>query len=364
MQAEHLKPLTSLRFFAAMWVVLFAFWPHLAVGFTPMIVSKGYLGVEVFFTLSGFILCHVYLPGFEAGRFNYGSFLWARLARVYPLHLACLLAIGALGGAAVMLGRAIDPNILSLPALVPNLTLTHAWGLSPVSGWNHPSWSISAEWFAYLSFPAFALAAIRMRSRPWLAAVASVAFLLVLNLVFERLAGFPLTRATIYWGALRIVPCFAFGSALYLLWRSGAVRRRSWALAGASIFGAALVIGAQFGLADPLLVVLGGGLILSLAGLSSTGSKALSHPAFVYLGEISYSIYMVHTLWGLIFVNGIASILHLSDGRLPLGIWLILVGATVPLAAGSYHLVEKPARGWLKNRRANLAHRGLNTTLA
>jgi len=54
----NIKPLTSLRFFAAIWVVMFHYWPHLAVTGTPALVAKGYLGVECFFVLSGFILCH------------------------------------------------------------------------------------------------------------------------------------------------------------------------------------------------------------------------------------------------------------------------------------------------------------------
>ena len=37
--------------------------------------------------LSGFILSHVYLRGWEAKRFRYGSFLWARIARIFPLHI-------------------------------------------------------------------------------------------------------------------------------------------------------------------------------------------------------------------------------------------------------------------------------------
>src|SRR3569832_1585964 len=112
MPAEHLKPLTSMRFFAAMWVVLYHYWPNLDPH-TPALVSKGYLGVELFFVLSGFILCHVYLQGAGEGRFKYGSFLWARLARVYPLHLATLLGVGAMGGAALLAGLNIDPNIVS-----------------------------------------------------------------------------------------------------------------------------------------------------------------------------------------------------------------------------------------------------------
>src|SRR5579862_660023 len=162
----NLKPLTSLRFVAAMWVVLFHYWPHLAVAGTPPLVAKGYLGVECFFVLSGFILCHVYLPSFEAGRFKYGDFLWARIARIYPLHIATLVAMGLMAGVALAAGLPVDPDVLSLPALPANLTLTQAWGLSPVAGWNHPSWSISAEWFAYLSFPAFAFLAIKVRRWP------------------------------------------------------------------------------------------------------------------------------------------------------------------------------------------------------
>ena len=65
-----LRALTALRFLAAMWVALFAFWPNLDVGFIPNVVAKGYLGVELFFVLSGFILCHVYLAAAGEKRFS------------------------------------------------------------------------------------------------------------------------------------------------------------------------------------------------------------------------------------------------------------------------------------------------------
>jgi hypothetical protein len=78
-----------------------------------------------------------------------------------------------MAGAAGMAGIAVDPNIMSWSSLPANLTMTQAWGLAPVAGWNHPSWSISAEWFAYLSFPPFAWAALKLKDRP-LAAVGLV----------------------------------------------------------------------------------------------------------------------------------------------------------------------------------------------
>ncbi|HEX3916472.1 MAG TPA: acyltransferase, partial [Caulobacteraceae bacterium] len=278
----NLKPLTSLRFFAAVWVILYHYWPHLAVATTPALIEKGYLGVELFFILSGFILCHVYLPAFEAGRFKYGDFMWARLARIYPMHIATLIGIGLMAGTALLLGIQIDPNILSLAALPANLTLTQAWGLAPVAGWNHPSWSISAEWFAYLCFPAFAFLAMSVRRWPSVAVAAALAFMAVLYAVFPRFAGFPLTLATYAWGALRIVPCFALGCSLFLLWRSHAADRRE-SLIGAAFFGALLVASVLSGAPDVAIVAASGGLIISLAQVSKAGGNFLSQGIFVYL---------------------------------------------------------------------------------
>jgi len=348
----HIKPLTSLRFFAAYWVVLFHYWPKLALAFTPALVAKGYMGVELFFVLSGFILCHVYLPAVETGRFAYRDFLWARLARVYPMHLATLIGVGLMAGLALAVGLSVDPNVLSLRALPANLALVQAWGFTPVAGWNHPSWSISAEWFAYLSFPAFAAAALAVRRRPLLAVAGALAFMAGLYAAFESLAGFPLTRATIAWGALRIVPCFALGCALFLAHRAYATHRRT-ALAGALFFGAAVIAFAQFEAPDALVVAAGGGLIIALAQGSKAGSRLGSHPVLVYLGEISYSIYMVCIPWQLLFANLAAKILNLSGKQLPWYAWLILLAGPVPLAAAAHHLIEKPARDRLKLWRAS-----------
>jgi peptidoglycan/LPS O-acetylase OafA/YrhL len=343
-----IKPLTSLRFVAAMWVVAYHYWPHLAgAGAMPGLIDKGYLGVELFFILSGFILCHVYLPSYEAGRYRYTDFMWARLARVYPMHIATLVGIGLMAGAAVAIGIAIDPNILSLAALPANLTLTQAWGLSPVAGWNHPSWSISAEWFAYLCFPGFAFVAARLKRWPGVAVAAALAFMAVLYAVFPRLTGFPLTLATISWGALRIVPPFALGCALYLVWRS-TVADRLRATLGACFFGAGVIAAAALRAPDVLIVAACGGLIISLAQVSRAGGRLGSHPFFVYLGEISYCVYMIGIPWALLFVNVAAKTLHLPGKQLPLPLWIVFYVAVVPLAAAAHHLIERPARTRMK----------------
>jgi peptidoglycan/LPS O-acetylase OafA/YrhL len=362
-EPANLKPLTSLRFFAAAWVVLFHYWPKLAVTGAPAIVEKGYLGVEAFFILSGFILCHVYLAAAETGRFRYGDFLWARLARIYPMHLATLVGIGLMAGAALAVGAEVDRNVLSLPALPANLALVQAWGLSPVAGWNHPSWSISAEWFAYLTFPLFAFAAMKLRARPLMAVAGAVALMAGLYAGFPMLAGFPLTKATIAWGALRIVPCFALGCALYIAWRAHVVDRRK-AVLGALIFGAGALAAAQFGAPDTLIVVCFGGLIVSLAQASRAGSRLGSHAVLVYLGEISYSIYMICIPWQLLFVNLAVRMLHLNSKQLPWPLWLVLILALVPLAAATHSLIERPARDRMKLWWASRARHKLATAPA
>jgi peptidoglycan/LPS O-acetylase OafA/YrhL len=345
--AANIKPLTALRFFAAFWVVMYHYWPNLSAAAPPALIGKGYLGVEAFFTLSGFILCHVYLQGFGQGRFRYGDFLWNRLARVYPLHLVTLAGVGLMAFAAGLAGIAVDPNMLAWSALPANLLLVQAWGFAPVSGWNHPSWSISAEWFAYLSFPAFAYAAWRLRERPRLAVILALALIAGLYPAFQALSGFPLTEATIRWGFLRIVPCFAYGCALHALWRSGAVTGRFTGV-GACLAGAAVLATVQLGASDQIIVMTLGGLIVALAGMAATGSRFATQAPLVYLGEISYSTYMICIPWKILAVNAAEKILHIDGDQLPLYAWLLIVAALAPLSALSYHIIEKPAREQMK----------------
>lgn len=349
-----LRALTTLRFLAALWVVLFSAWPHLDIDFVPVAVTRGYLGVEVFFVLSGFILSHVYLEAFGQGRaggFSYRGFLWARIARVFPLHLVTLAGMIALGVGATVAGLTVSESLLDWRSLPAHLTLTHSWGLASSAAFNHPSWSISAEWFAYLSFPAFAFVAWKMRARPVLATAVAAVAALALYAGFERAAGFSLTEATFRWGALRIVPCFALGCALYLIHRRAPVPHAGLV---ALICGAGLLVCASLGLWDPLVVLFAGGLILGLGGLDNARAGVLASRAGVYLGEISYSIYMVCAPVLLLGVNVAARLTGADDKKLHILVWLAVLAAIPVAAALTYHLVERPARKALRG----LAARG------
>ncbi|EDX79558.1 MAG: acyltransferase [Alphaproteobacteria bacterium] len=340
-----LRPITALRFGAAIWVAVYTYWENLAGAGSSGLVDKGYLGVELFFVLSGFILSHVYLQSAGEKRFSYRGFLWARVARVYPLHVATLVGVGLLAAVALVAGMSVDGNVLSWVSLPANLLMVHAWGLAPVAGWNHPSWSISAEWFAYLCFPLFAFVFWRAREKPVAAVVGTAAFLTVLYYGFERVAGFPLTEATIRWGALRIVPCFALGCALYLVYRKAPLKA-PWTASAVS-FGL-MVLSAALGLWDGITVLLAGALILSLASLPNERAGWLASKPAVYLGEISYSVYMVCVPWKLLAVNLAAKLTDAPDKQLQLFVWLAILALLPVVAALSYHLVEHPARKALR----------------
>jgi peptidoglycan/LPS O-acetylase OafA/YrhL len=340
-----LRPITALRFGAAIWVAIYTFWENLAGAGRSGLVDKGYLGVELFFVLSGFILSHVYLQAAGEKQFSYRGFLWARIARVYPLHLATLIGVGLLAAAALIAGMSVDGNVLSWPALPANLLMLHAWGLAPVAGWNHPSWSISAEWFAYLCFPLFAFVFWRLRDKPVAAVVGAAAFLTVLYFVFEQVAGFPLTEATFRWGALRIVPCFALGCALYLVYRKAPLKA-PWTASAASF--ALMILSAALGLWDGITVLFAGALILSLASLPNARAGVLASKPAVYLGEISYSVYMVCVPWKLLSINLAAKLTDAPDKQLHIFVWLAILALLPVVAAVSYHLVERPARKALR----------------
>lgn len=340
---QDLKPLTALRFFAAMWVVLFDFTPSLGLGM-PAVIAKGYLGVELFFVLSGFIISHVYMERLGTGQFQYGAFLWARLARIYPVHIATLVGLGLVVGCARVFGLDVGDKILAWSSLPAQLTLTHAWGLGLDGGWNHPSWSISAEWFAYLGFPAFAAAIWPLRVRPRLAVGLAALALMAVSIGFQEVTGQLLSRATIAWGALRIIPCFGLGCAVWLLWRANQVAS-SWVAGLFALLCVGLATAACASRASDWLIVLTfGGLIFGLATLSSSGSRRLTAPAWVYLGEISFSIYMVCIPWQLVSGRVVARLLGVSPEALPWPVWIALVLGVIPMGMLAHHLVERPAR--------------------
>jgi peptidoglycan/LPS O-acetylase OafA/YrhL len=355
---QDLKPLTSLRFIAAFWVLLYHFKDHLGLGMGQFgLVADGYLGVDLFFTLSGFILAHVYLSQFEGGRFGYGGFLKNRVARVYPMHLAALAAMVGLFVVAGVMGAGVgSPEAFKWSDLPAHLLMVHAWGTTPAVGWNFPSWSISAEWAAYLLFPL--VAALVLKAQRWSGFVAAGALALCV-LSFWALSnlhsvlpwvGNDFSQMTAQIGALRILPSFLLGVALYAFGRAHAAPK-AWAwpivMTSASWVFAVTTLGLWEGLVWFGLA----GLLYGLAETSRHGVDApMSGRVFVFFGAASYALYMIHLPIDIVWFHALErfGVTETSDLSLRVGAMVGVFAVSIVASVVAYLWIEEPARKFIR----------------
>lgn len=341
----RIDSLTGLRGYAALWVLMFHFFEKFNLSFC----TSGFLGVDVFFVLSGFVLSLVYLPKMpEYFNWNwYTDFLARRTAKIYPLHILTFVAMAS----AILVGRHLGYHFATkgvedtLWTAVCNLFMVHAFGLTSKLSWNSPSWSVSAEWFAYtLLFAPFAFMFRRWRIK-WL-------FLAVLLLWIGFLAFCAqVLHTTIDQvntnGILRIIPEFASGYFLYRLVdyqdRCGSkVRNYGNVLTIAGL----VCMSAVAVWHDLLIALLVPSIVLLLAGLYRGG--AISNLLFgnriaVVMGEASYSIYLtqalVHIVLGLLFVR-----LHRSSLENTIPGAVVAIACAVLVGIAAFRFVEEPLR--------------------
>ncbi|MCH9031081.1 MAG: acyltransferase [candidate division Zixibacteria bacterium] len=345
-----INSLTGIRAFAALWVVVFHFRSNAGIGGSidyNWFAFRGYWGVDIFFVLSGFILAYIYSKEFSSDTFSptaYKKFLIRRIARIYPLHLATFLVFVGFLLTGYWSGHAlVIENRCTLPGVGYNLLLIHGWGFTDRLTWNYPAWSISSEWFAYLFLFYFSTRILR-HIKLWLGWTIVGASWLLLCLSANHISG--TINSFTFESILRIVPEFMAGCFLYRLLQSGFGEK--WTNAG-TIFGlVSIAILSQMGdrweiLLLPCICIL----IASLYQGGSLGNAMFSSKPIVFLGEISYSIYLVHPIVQIVG-NQIVGGMNLAPS--PLTGWIVLgieLSAVVALASGGYFYVERPLRRWL-----------------
>ncbi len=351
---ERLPALTSIRFVLALGVVLFHYQLNMIEddGQAFSLIERARLAVDFFFILSGFVLAHVYGQQVRDGTYDHRRFLIARLARIYPTHLIMLAVMGVVALAAIALGQPFDGPSYSLVGFVQALTMVHAWFPTTIPNeWNGPSWSLSAEWAAYLAFPLFAWIGLKRGRNPWVTLGLAVALFALIDAWYRWRHGEILTHAEIILGVLRIVPEFLFGIGLYELGRRFKVGRRT--AQAAALVSVASLVGMMVASADERLTVAVAGLvILSLALLARAGDdRTFAHPLALEAGEASYALYLVHLPLLIIWKNGMA-MLHGGDSgyRLPLWEAGVLLAITVAAAFALHAFWERPARRWVRRR--------------
>jgi peptidoglycan/LPS O-acetylase OafA/YrhL len=294
------------------------------------IYREGWIMVDLFFVISGFIFAHVYLSD---GRMtcDAGRFARARFARLYPLHLAMLLAAALVFAAGTP--ASVDYASNDTWHFVLNLLMLQESGLNHGMSFNLPSWSISVEVICYVIFY---VVASRFHARLGLVAVViAVAGLLVtlgpdpsLDHIGRGACGF-----------------FA-GVLAHRLRESGPRVLAAVCLLGVLLLGSRLLplhpkisAGAIVGLTlFPVLVIL------------APRIAVLRAPVLLWLGQRSYSIYMLHAP----LFMGINVALFAGQPVAPEWVWATLIGAWVALlllADASYRYLENPARRWINTVR-------------
>ena len=350
----EIRSLTGLRGVAACWVMLYhAEFRAGAVAPLRVLIDHGYLAVDLFFILSGFVLALNHAPAFRRDReAAYAGFLRKRLARTYPLYLAVTLVCFALIRAGAYTRRHATGW-----ALAANLALIQSWH-TRFGSIDGPGWSVSAEWAAYLLFPLFCRAALSGPAwRGWAVAALCLLAVTALSILPDAWAGEPGGRAgplDLWAGAsfapgLRCLAGFGLGVALF---RAAGHRlgHGLWQRArGHPLLCPALAI-ALMGLlsvrgADVAIVALFAGLILALSGGTDRVTRVLGSGPIRFLGTISYALYLVHepVLSG--WREAVARVGLPLDHAATLGCGL----ASALLLASLCHVsIERPARRLLR----------------
>lgn len=292
-EKETFPSLTGLRFVLALWISVY----HLIKLYGPpslaheWFVELGNARVDIFFCLSGFVLAHVYAQG---SRFDYRSFLVARAARLYPLHLLGLSVLLAAVVAAFAMGRQEEAAAYTPLGLIANLLMLQAWGVPGAAQWNFPTWTLSAETFAYVLFPLFIAVGARLKRRPEVMILIALALTGLGDLLWMLFSPSPLAAASQVLGVARGALVFSVGFSARALFGEA---RLSPLQAASVAFSGALLAGAAAVQHWPLFVIAAGGaaLIVGLAAIDHAGVKTpLASPVMQTLGNWSYALFVLH----------------------------------------------------------------------
>jgi peptidoglycan/LPS O-acetylase OafA/YrhL len=359
---EHIVPLTSIRIFAAVLVVVFHYgrstWPF-AEGVLHRISASAGSSVAFFFFLSGFILAYAYqtYDWQKAGALR--NYYVARLARIYPLYLLALL-----GAVAVKLGYTYWDRLSILDAAADFLVhagLMQAWLPDRVFQWNIPGWSLSVEASFYLLFPLLAGKVLALRRGVALAifaglfGVSQIAWGLARSVIWvdwfyrsDTVHHLLMYHPMVYW------PVFALGMLAFRICREPTRRFRlsPAGMSGLSLAAMAAIVLAAYlandqwnysiyvGLLAPVYAVL----LYSLREPRSWVSRMLSVRWLQFLGETSYGVYILQ-----LPVYGVWCLAGVVPTEFPGGFYLYLA-SLLGVSAVLYQWFERPMRRWLRTK--------------
>jgi peptidoglycan/LPS O-acetylase OafA/YrhL len=355
---QQIDALTGIRGVAALWVAAF----HGQLFLTPNIrlpsavdnlIHSGWLAVDLFFVLSGFVISHAHLRDFTvlSGR-GVSRFLRLRLARIYPAHLVVALLWLLPLAAARLSNHPFSTGVaqhFNARTFVYAVTLTNGWGFPGSVGWNLPSWSVGSEWFAYLMFPLTACALWRVRTVTSHIIIAAAIMLATISLAYLVNGGarymLPESFTLVRVESEFLIGCCVYGVYVQKPPGMGA----AWIVWTGAIGCVLLACIGQHGLTDGLFIPLFALLVLGLSRRSGILASILAHPWSVHLGKISYSIYLIHGLV-ILTLRQVPALVGVFGDAHPMLIATIYLSGVIAAGHILYTTVEEPARAQLRRR--------------
>src|SRR5258706_2541559 len=375
---ERFVVLDSWRGIAACLVALFHLDAYSHLYGVPFL-RNSWLFVDFFFVLSGFVIAANYQQRLLDG-FGVGRFLFLRLGRLYPLHFTMLaLFIGC--ELLRVLRRVLDPTLSFADSVVPfstpqeapntilaNLLLVQSLHLYDFLTWNLPSWSISTEFYTYV---VFAVCLIGLRKHAWIALLlAMIGGPVLIATLSERYMNIHYD-----WGIIRCIYGFAAGALSWNIYEKWNEKLKKL-LSGSTVEWSALALvvvfvtvagTTQLSIAAPYVFAL---VVLVFAFEAGTASAILRLRPLVFLGTVSYSIYMTHVFvakgmfdagiqldarWHIdpfthrrIDGGDVAFLgTQLWHGDIAYAAYLAMI---IAMSYFTYRWIEKPAREWVRNR--------------
>ncbi len=249
--------------------------------------------MEMFFMISGFLIMLRYADTLMTEPGSFRRFIVRRLARLYPLYLATLLFFCVVA-AALHFGvvQSDQPERYAWSALPANLALVQAWGLTDVLTFNYVGWTLSAEWFCYLTLPVLVMA-YRWYGMWGLAIVAASAIVALEIAVVLGWIPFPSWLQANTWGAYRAFADFALGALVAIAVRDSRWKLKSL-LPGWLFFIAAIAAMATLQNAYVIVLLLAAATFLAALAERNEPEAAYYLRPLHPIGRVSFGIYMIH----------------------------------------------------------------------